>query len=903
MTIFHKFTLAIAVILSVWLPISAEHYSGTEILDHFDVSTCEGQTLTQTSNAIEISGFNGDITLTSNTAYSYIKKISLEAMAVGSTRSYLLSYELLDPETHETLNSYEPRNSILSSWLNFQWELYNENGAIRLTFRKGADATLKITNINIECESEYTIWFDETEYHMVNGEELSLPVPNGADGREVNYTSSNPAVVSIDDNQWHMKAHKPGSATITANVAANYQHPAGSVSFEVIVTNEPITGSAVSLELPQAGALREMMIDLPNEKIGSLTLSGPLNSDDIVVIRGGNARLSELQRLEISQCTLEADGGAYNSLQTGRSDIGMGTETTTWYLSDEERDEEDSNLTGLGGSARRIYRYTMDLGGAFTEMKSLKELILPKGITHIGDHIAWGCENLYYVEAPENVTVVEDGAFFECKNLVETSFKNLTKVGSSAFKGTAISDIDLSEATQVGAYAFGETYLSEANLSKIVEISDYAFRDSRNLSQVKLASNLKSIGNNAFDGTAISGKFALPIGVKKIGDNAFAGTGITEINEPTELLYAGTSILGATPWWDERMDREILYFGKAAIKYNPEYTQNGVVTVEEGTVSLASWLFNNTYIPKYDIVLPSSLKTIGRYCIHGNIGKITLPEGITYFDASAIQNGEVDKIVLSKDVECLEAYALGCTTPELYYDVMIDHNCSFNGLEKATVGPNAYIVRGIRGDNLLRVTFEKRPDLKPMHVAEEAFMSVPRVKSIMLPEGTKSIGYGAFLYCEALEEVAIPSTVEDFGMNIFAGCHNLKRIYNYMTTPVELVNGRYVPSTPFYSSERAMNEPSRSSTDDPVFPEGAVVYVLPQCVETYKADPFWSQWTIEEMDEEHLGAIDDVIADDIDPNKPVEYFNLQGQRVIGDSINPGIYILRQGNKTAKILVK
>ena len=36
---------------------------------------------------------------------------------------------------------------------------------------------------------------------------------------------------------------------------------------------------------------------------------------------------------------------------------------------------------------------------------------------------------------------------------------------------------------------------------------------------------------------------------------------------------------------------------------------------------------------------------------------------------------------------------------------------------------------------------------------------------------------------------------------------------------------------------------------------------------------------------------------------PIEYFNLQGVQVSGENLIPGFYIVRQGDKTAKILVK
>lgn len=49
-------------------------------------------------------------------------------------------------------------------------------------------------------------------------------------------------------------------------------------------------------------------------------------------------------------------------------------------------------------------------------------------------------------------------------------------------------------------------------------------------------------------------------------------------------------------------------------------------------------------------------------------------------------------------------------------------------------------------------------------------------------------------------------------------------------------------------------------------------------------------------------AIDSIIVDD-DEDAPVEYFNIQGVRVSGEQLVPGLYIVRQGSKTSKIIVK
>ena len=55
-------------------------------------------------------------------------------------------------------------------------------------------------------------------------------------------------------------------------------------------------------------------------------------------------------------------------------------------------------------------------------------------------------------------------------------------------------------------------------------------------------------------------------------------------------------------------------------------------------------------------------------------------------------------------------------------------------------------------------------------------------------------------------------------------------------------------------------------------------------------------------DEQGTMDIEDIIADG-DADAPVEYYNLQGIRVNGDNLTPGVYLRRQGSKTVKILVR
>lgn len=52
---------------------------------------------------------------------------------------------------------------------------------------------------------------------------------------------------------------------------------------------------------------------------------------------------------------------------------------------------------------------------------------------------------------------------------------------------------------------------------------------------------------------------------------------------------------------------------------------------------------------------------------------------------------------------------------------------------------------------------------------------------------------------------------------------------------------------------------------------------------------------------EEVAGIDEIFGDDAE-DAPVEYFNLNGVRVSGDNLTPGIYVVKKGSKTVKMIV-
>lgn len=134
----------------------------------------------------------------------------------------------------------------------------------------------------------------------------------------------------------------------------------------------------------------------------------------------------------------------------------------------------------------------------------------------------------------------------------------------------------------------------------------------------------------------------------------------------------------------------------------------------------------------------------------------------------------------------------------------------------------------------------------------------------------ESIGDYAFSGCTALKNISLPYTLNYIANNAFNGC-KLKSIYNYMPVP-------------YGFTDKGSNTVISWITKD------VTVYVLPQYLETYKADPLWGSCNIQPMDDEHIAlGIGSVAADG--GKMPAAIYDLNGNRV--QNLQKGLNIVRQ----------
>ena len=167
-----------------------------------------------------------------------------------------------------------------------------------------------------------------------------------------------------------------------------------------------------------------------------------------------------------------------------------------------------------------------------------EEVILPAGLTHIGDSAFNGCENLTAITLPDTLTHIGDRAFAWCVNLTAITLPaSLTHIGDRAFAGCEnLTAITLPAGlTHIGASAFnGCENLTAITLSAgLTHIGDSAFENCNNLTAITLPAGLTHIGASAFWWCKNLTAITLPAGLTHIGDGAFLGCeNLTAIHIP-----------------------------------------------------------------------------------------------------------------------------------------------------------------------------------------------------------------------------------------------------------------------------------------------------------------------------------------------------------------------------------
>lgn len=393
---------------------------------------------------------------------------------------------------------------------------YGENVTVPQTVYNGTDA----------CTIEAI-----TGPYFPNASNVTLPatikyigkyVFSGYDDRGLMYAGTvkiNAATPPAFDSYYGMKAIIGSGVTVLVPAASlsAYHKAEGWKDMDVRIISQSVKTS-YDINATARSTSSGIHASVGEENLGnvmSLTVSGSINSYDILVIRN---KMHNLHHLDLTNARIVANSYKYyENYNTTDNDLGP---------------------------------YT------FTGMIKIITVKLPKTITSISERAFNNCDGLQTVEFQDALKSVGNNAFSSCENLKQAQFKvGLEKIGNQAFENCfALSSITFPAnglLKTIGQYAFyGCSSLTSVTLpanGSMEEIGKNAFESCRKLTTVALPINgsLMTIGSYAFYRCSSLTSVAFPTNgsLKTINGAAFYGCSSLpsiEIPEGITVLYGST---------------------------------------------------------------------------------------------------------------------------------------------------------------------------------------------------------------------------------------------------------------------------------------------------------------------------------------------------------------------------
>lgn len=363
-----------------------------------------------------------------------------------------------------------------------------------------------------------------------------------------------------------------------------------------------------------------------------------------------------------------------------------------------------------------------------------------KPVTAIADNAFKGNRNIESVVIENGMRTIGASAFYNCSKLTSVTVpESVTSFGISAFQGCrALATVNIPAA--------------------VTAIPDFCFTYCRAITDIALHDGIRTIGESAFAGTALT-TARIPDGTVSVGRYAYSG-----MSDLTEITVG----------------RGVTSLGAYAFSGNEKLT---TVTFAEGGAlrTIGTYCFYNDAVLNH-IAIPAGVVDIDDYGFYGCtvLDDITLPDSVTHigarvFNATAIYANALDFVYAGRwlvAVKNLDAYTKIETTGFRSDMVGIADACFRRAANLVSVSlPASVQTVGMIAFQQCSQLAEFRAGNGLLRIQSSAFNQCKELTKLVLNDGLEEIDNYAFYGCEKLANNSlrsiVPKTVTRIGVEAF----------------------------------------------------------------------------------------------------------------------------------------